>query len=325
MLQETASTKPAKENILPQDAKLIAGIRQFNRYYTSQLGLLQQHIFDSEYSLTDVRVLYEVQVNGKTTATGVREALGIDAGYLSRILRKFEKQGLVLKHPLPEDGRSSYLTLTARGQKLLQTMNQLSDKQIRQMLENLEPAQQARIGDAMRLVRYLLKAPGGAPRPEDVEVRHELRPGDLGNIVRLHGEVYDKEYGYNIEFEQYVMETIHDFMKTYDPAKDRVWLASCFGEMVGMIAIIHRPQRQAQLRWFLLRPDFRGIGLGRELMDKAMEFCRQQQFKSVYLLTTHQQGKAASIYTRHGFVKTASVPATLWGQDLYEERYEKKM
>ncbi len=306
------------------DAALIAGIRQFNRYYTSQLGLLQQHIFDSGYSLTDIRVLYEVQINGKTTATGVREALGIDAGYLSRILRKFEKQGLVLKHPLPEDGRSSYLTLTARGQKLLQTMNDLSDRQIRQMLEDLGPTQQAKIGDAMRLVRYLLKAPGSAPRLEDVTVRHKLRPGDLGNIVRLHGEAYAEEYGYNTEFEQYVMETVYDFMKTYDPGKDRIWLASCLGEIVGMIAIVHRPGRQAQLRWFLLRPDFRGIGLGRALMDKAMEFCRQRQFRSVYLLTTNQQGKAASIYTRYGFVKTASTPETLWGQDLYEERYEKK-
>ncbi|MGN6511938.1 MAG: bifunctional helix-turn-helix transcriptional regulator/GNAT family N-acetyltransferase [Chitinophaga sp.] len=321
MPKKTVSAK----NAAKEDAALIAGIRQFNRYYTTQLGLLQQHIFDSGYSLTDVRVLYEVQINGKTTATGVREALGIDAGYLSRILRKFEKQGLVIKHPLPEDGRSSYLTLTARGLRLLQTMNDLSDKQIRQMLENLGPTQQAKIGDAMRLVRYLLKAPGSAPRPEDIMIRHQLQPGDLGNIVRLHGEVYADEYGYNTEFEQYVTETIHDFMKTYDPAKDRVWLASCLGEIAGMIAIVHRPNRQAQLRWFLLRPDFRGIGLGRALMDKAMEFCRQQKCRSVYLLTTNQQGKAASIYTRYGFVKTASTPETLWGQDLYEERYEKKM
>ncbi|RPD42753.1 bifunctional helix-turn-helix transcriptional regulator/GNAT family N-acetyltransferase [Chitinophaga barathri] len=322
MLQETIT---AKEPIISQEAALIAGIRKFNRYYTSQLGLLQQHIFDSEYSLTDVRVLYEVQFNGKTTATGIREALGIDPGYLSRILRKFEKQGLVIKHPLPEDGRSSHLTLTARGEKLMRTMNELSDNQIRQMLENLAPEEQTKTGEAMRQLRYLLKAPGGAPRLEDVEIRHDLRPGDLGNIVRLHGEVYAKEYGYNIEFEQYVMETIGEFMKAYDPAKDRVWLASCFGEIIGMIAIIHRPDRQGQLRWFLLRPDFRGIGLGRALMDKAMEFCRQQQFKEVYLLTTNQQGTAASIYTKHGFMKTASVPETLWGQDLYEERYVRKM
>lgn len=322
MIQEPVGAQSSSKS---QEAALIAGIRQFNRYYTIQLGLLQQHVFDSEYSLTDVRVLYEIHFNGKTTATGIREALLIDPGYLSRILRKFEKQGLVIKHPLPEDGRSAYLTLTARGQKLMQTMNELSDNQIRQMLEDLAPEERAKIGDAMRLVRYLLKAPGGVPRLEDVVIRHGLRPGDLGNIVRLHGEIYEKEYGYNIEFEQYVMETITDFMKTYDPAKDRVWLASCFGEMVGMIAIIHRPNRKAQLRWFLLRPDFRGIGLGSALMNKAMEFCRQQQFKEVYLLTTNQQGKAASIYTKHGFVKTASVPETIWGQDLYEERYERKM
>src|SRR5688500_17751930 len=127
---------------MTQQDQLVANIRQFNRFYTIQLGLLQQHIFDSEYSLTEVRVIYEIDFNSQTTATGIREALNIDAGYLSRLLRNFEKKGLIIKHPLPEDGRSSYLQLTARGKKLMATFNELSNGQIRQMLADLEPAQQ---------------------------------------------------------------------------------------------------------------------------------------------------------------------------------------
>lgn len=308
-----------------QEATMIANIRQFNRFYTMQLGLLQQHVFDSEYSLTEMRVIYEIHFNHQTTATGIREALNIDAGYLSRLLRNFEKKGLVIKHPLPEDGRSSYLQLTARGKKLMAQMNELSDIQIRQMLADLSVEQRRQVGHAMNKVRCLLKMPGGRPRLEDVEIRHGLQPGDIGDIIRVHGQVYAEEYQYDLRFEQYVTETLHEFLQTYNPAKDRVWLANCFGELAGMIAIIHKGRGRAQLRWFLIRPEFRGIGLGRALMQEAMDFCRAQRFREVYLFTTNQQQTAAGIYMKAGFVKTASTPEHLWGQDVYEERYELKM
>jgi DNA-binding MarR family transcriptional regulator/GNAT superfamily N-acetyltransferase len=308
-----------------REEQLVANIRQFNRFYTTQLGLLQQHIFDSEYSLTEVRVLYEIDYNRQTTATGIREALNIDAGYLSRVLRNFEKKGLVLKHPLPEDGRSSYLQLTARGRKILATFNDLSNDQIREMLAAVAPPQQQQVADAMNTLRSLLKAPGGQPTLENIHIRHGLQPGDVGDIIRLHGRLYAAEYNYDLRFEQYVTDTLHEFLPTYDPAKDRVWLAFCFGELVGMIAIIHKGRGRAQLRWFLIQPAFRGIGLGRALMKEAMDFCRQQRFKEVYLLTTNQQQTAAGIYLKAGFVKTSSEPVQLWGQHLYEERYDLKM
>lgn len=310
---------------MTQQDQLVANIRQFNRFYTTQLGLLQQHIFDSEYSLTEVRVIYEIDFNSQTTATGIREALNIDAGYLSRLLRNFEKKGLIIKHPLPEDGRSSYLQLTARGKKLMADFNELSNGQIRQMLADLEPAQQQKVADAMNTVRSLLKAPGGQPALHNICIRHGLQPGDVGDIIRIHGQVYAAEYNYDLRFEQYVTETLQEFLQTYDPNKDRVWLASCFGELAGMIAIIHKGRGRAQLRWFLIKPELRGIGLGKALMKEAMDFCRQQRFREVYLLTTNQQQTAAGIYTRAGFVKTSSEPVQLWGQDLYEERYELKM
>ena len=165
--------------VYDHESKLIANIRQFNRFYTMQLGLLQQHIFDSEFSLTEVRVLYEINFNQQTTATGIREALNIDAGYLSRLLRNFEKKGLIIKHPLPEDGRSNYLQLTARGKKIMATFNELSDGQISRMLEHLAPAQRSKIAHAMGTVRYLLKAPGSALTLADIHIRHGLQPGDV--------------------------------------------------------------------------------------------------------------------------------------------------
>lgn len=305
--------------------QLIADIRQFNRFYTLQLGLLQQHVFDSEYSLTDIRVLYEIHFAGRTTATGIREALKMDAGYLSRILRSFEKQGLLIKHPLPEDGRSFYLQLTARGRKVVTHMNELSDHQIQEMLKGLDDAQQEQIAGAMGTVRRLLKAPDSTPRLEDIVIRHELRPGDIGDIIKLHGVLYAKEFAYNIDFEKYVVSTFHEFLPAYDPARDRLWLATWHGELVGLVAIIHRGKAKAQLRWFLIHPSFRGIGLGKELMDKAMAYCRKKAFREVYLLTTHQQDVAAKLYTRAGFVKTGTEPQQMWGHDLYEERYELKL
>lgn len=310
---------------MDQQAQFIANIRQFNRYYTRQLGLLQQHFLDTDYSLTDIRVLYEIDFNGQTTATGIREALQIDAGYLSRILRSFEKKGLILKHPLPEDGRSYYLQLTARGKKLMAGMNELSNEQIREMLKDLAPAQQEKIANSMNTLRNLLKAPDSTPTLEDVVIRHGLQPGDIGDMIRLHGILYAQEYQYDLAFETYVTQTLYEFMQTYDPARDRVWLAYCYGELIGMIAIIGKGKGVGQLRWFLLRPEFRGIGLGKKLMDEAMAFCRQQKLKLVYLLTTHQQTTAGSMYAKAGFVKTASTPQHLWGQDLYEERYELKL
>ncbi|MGX5818979.1 bifunctional helix-turn-helix transcriptional regulator/GNAT family N-acetyltransferase [Chitinophaga lutea] len=305
--------------------RLIADIRQFNRFYTSQLGLLRQHIFDSEYSLTESRVLYEIQFNGQTTATGIRDALKIDAGYLSRVLRSFEKKGLVLKHPLPEDGRSSYLQLTARGRKAVAGMNEQSNEQIRQMLASLTPEQREQAGGAMNLLRRLLHAPGSATTMDQVAIRTDLRPGDIGDMIRLHGRVYAEEYQYDLTFEQYVAETLQEFLQTYDPAKDRVWLAHVGGELAGMVAIIHRGKGKGQLRWFLLAPFCRGIGLGKELLGQAMAFCRQQRLREVYLLTTHQQEAAAILYKKAGFVKTASTPQRLWGHDLYEERYDLRL
>lgn len=308
-----------------QEDVFIANIRKFNRYYTKQLGLLQQHFFDTDYSLTDIRVLYEINFNAQTTATGIRDALQIDAGYLSRILRNFEKKGLIIKHPLPEDGRSYYLQLTARGRKLMAGMNELSNEQIREMLEGLAPAQQEKIANSMSILRNLLKAPDSAPTLEDITIRHGLQPGDIGDMIRLHGMLYAQEYQYDLAFETYVAQTLHEFMQTYDPAKDRVWLASCYGELIGIIAIISKGKGVGQLRWFLLRPEFRGMGLGKKLMDEALAFCRLQNFRSVYLLTTHQQDKAGGMYKKAGFVKTSSTPQRIWGQDLYEERYELKL
>lgn len=307
------------------DQRVINDIRSFNRFYTAQLGLLQQHIFDSEYSLTEVRVLYEINFNRQTTATGIRDALQIDAGYLSRILRKLEKGGLILKHPLPEDGRSSYLSLSDRGRRLMTKMGTLSDDQLRVMMAHLTPAAQETVAGAMNDLRRLLSAPDGAATMDQITIRTELLPGDLGDIISLHGKLYMQEYRYDTRFERYVMETIQDFMVHYHPARDRVWLAVCSGRLVGVVAIQHRPAKQAQLRWFLISPDFRGIGLGKALMQQAMDFCRDQKFKKVYLLTTDQQDTAAALYKRWGFIKKSSVPATLWGHELLEERYEREM
>jgi DNA-binding MarR family transcriptional regulator/N-acetylglutamate synthase-like GNAT family acetyltransferase len=296
-------------------------IRRFNRFYTRQIGLLDQHILDSPFSLSEVRVLYEIANTDNCTAGQLTESLLIDGGYLSRILKNFEKNGIVSRRPAATDARTRYLQLTAKGKKLMQTLDARSSRQIADVLAPLSAGQQQAVVQSMQTIQQALSE----RRPvslADIVFRHELLPGDAGYLIYLHGELYAKETGYNLEFEAYVCKTFYDFLQHYHPSKDRVFLATYNNRIVGAVAIAGHSKTQAQLRWLLVHPDMRGIGLGKKLVQDAMDFCREKQYKQVYLLTTDQQTTAARLYSAAGFVKTAEVPQQMWGHRLKEVRYE---
>jgi ribosomal protein S18 acetylase RimI-like enzyme len=159
-------------------------------------------------------------------------------------------------------------------------------------------------------------------RFEDIAIRNVLKPGDLGYVIYLHGLLYGMEYGYSIQFETYVALGLHEFYASYDPDKDRVWICEHNNRMVGFLLLIHRENNSAQLRYFLVQPEYRGIGLGKHLMQQFMNFLTAHNCRSAYLWTTHELFAAASLYKRHGFKITEEKESTAFGKPLREQRYD---
>jgi DNA-binding MarR family transcriptional regulator/N-acetylglutamate synthase-like GNAT family acetyltransferase len=297
---------------------MVLKMRTFNRFYTNLLGLLDRHLLETEFSLTEARILFELGETDACSATDLTEKLNIDPGYLSRILKRFEKKGLAARVRSNEDGRLYPIHLTESGRETLLKMNERSDRQSQALIETLSPSQQAELTGSMdQIQRYL----SGAKNPA-VTIRHDLRPGDAGALIQMHGWIYEKEYGYNHVFEGYVCKTFFDFLTTYDPAKDRIWFAESGGKMVGAIAVVGHPDGVAQMRWFLLHPDFRGQGIGRRLMEEALAFAKACGCRKVFLITTDNQTTAVRMYEKAGFQKTSETPSDAWGVHLMEQVFE---
>src|SRR5436190_15419807 len=233
--------------------------RRFNRFYTRQIGVLREGAYKSPFSLTEVRVLYELAHRDRPTATALGRDLGLDAGYLSRILRGFERRGLVLKTRSPADGRQSHLSLTAQGRKVFAPLNARSHDEVAALLGGLSPAAQARAVGAMQTIERLLG--DRAERPPAYHLR-SLQPGDLGWVVHRHGAVYAQEYGYNEQFEALVAEIVAHFVQRYNAKRERCWIAEQDGAVVGSVFLVERSKTVAQLRLLLVEPQARGSGSG---------------------------------------------------------------
>ncbi len=300
-------------------------IRKFNRFYTNILGLLDQHMLNSDFSLSEARVLYDIAHNKDCTAKQLIQELSIDSGYLSRIIKRFEKQGLTYRVQSKEDGRLFYLYLTELGKETLDKLNGLSDKHITSMVSELQEAEQERLVKSMENIQEILSGDQNAIVEEDINLRCELRPGDVGRLIELHGWLYEKECGYNHIFEGYVCKTFYDFLLSYNPEKDRIWLAEAQGKIVGAIAIVGHSEELAQLRWFIIHPSYRSIGLGRRLLTQALQFCRDKNYKRVFLDTTREQKTAVSMYKKAGFQLVKEFENNFWGKALIEQNYELKL
>lgn len=298
-------------------------IRSFNRFYTAHLDILSQHYLDSEYSLTEIRILYEISESKTITAQKITEILNLDKGYLSRILKRFLKENLIVKIASEEDKRALNIKLTDSGNELLSVLNTKSENKIEGKIENLNSSQKEILIDAMKTVRNLLTENKIAR--EAITYRHEITPGDVGYIIHLHGTIYGKEYNFSTDFEKYVIKTFYDFLEKYSPENDRIWMAQYNNKIVGCVAIVHQSNEEAQLRWFLLDPAFRGLGIGKRLLTDAVDFCKEKKFKNVFLLTTNMQDKALQMYKMMGFELTKSEQVQEWGKTFYEERYDLRL
>jgi DNA-binding MarR family transcriptional regulator/N-acetylglutamate synthase-like GNAT family acetyltransferase len=278
---------------------------------------------DSDYSLTEIRILYEISESKIITAQKITEILNLDKGYLSRILKRFLKENLIVKVASLEDKRAFNIKLTDIGTELLAVLNTKSENKIEGKIEKLNPSEKEILVNSMHTVRNLLTENRIAR--EDITYRHEITPGDIGYIIHLHGAIYGKEYHFSSDFEKYVIKTFYDFLEKHSPENDRIWLAEYNNKIVGCAAIVHQPNEEAQLRWFLLDPAFRGLGIGKRLLTDALDFCKEKKFKNVFLLTTSLQDKALQMYKMAGFELTMSEEVQEWGKTFNEERYDLKL
>ncbi|HEY9256323.1 bifunctional helix-turn-helix transcriptional regulator/GNAT family N-acetyltransferase [Chitinophaga sp.] len=309
---------------MANESPIVSDIRSFNRFYTGMIGLLNQHILESNLSLSEVRVIYEIGHRNKCTAGELINILKIDGGYLSRMLKKFEKNGWLNRQQSTADGRTFFLHLSAAGKKLLAGLDEKSTGEIHRLTAPLSEKQQLQMAGAMKSIQQILSAPEETP-VSDIHIRYNLLPGDVGYLIYLHGQLYAKESGYNLEFEAYVCKTFYEFLPTYNPAKDRIFLAIADNQIVGSVAILGSSRHLAQLRWFLIHPDYRGRGLGKKLLQEAIVFCREKDYQKVYLMTTSMQETAIALYKKAGFRKTGEKYLQLWGQQLYEQRYDMEL
>ncbi len=303
--------------------KAIAAIRGFNRNYTNMLGLIDQHVLESGFSLAEVRVLHEIGKTRDCTSKKLSNTLSMDPGYLSRMLKQFEKIGLVEKSQSPEDGRAYFISLTLDGEEKLAELNRRSDKQIEELLEPLSEEERFKLVRNVQSVERLLTGDKHVDT-EELTVRNMIKFGDIGYLTYMHGWIYGREYHYSIVLEAYVAKTFYDFMTRYDPDGDRLWIVEHHKEIVVSIAIMGHGDK-AQLRWFLLHPDYRGLGLGRRLLNDALEYCRSKGYRSVFLETTDDLHQAVSLYTKAGFVRVAAKENHVWADNVTELRLELKL
>ncbi len=297
----------------------VGAVRRFNRFWTRQIGVLQDGYLESPFSLTEVRVLYEFAHREETTASELSKELGLDAGYLSRILRGFEERGLIGKKSSEADGRRSILWLTEQGREAFATLDTRSHDEVGVMLGGLSPAEQGRLVEAMRTIEGLL-----SDQPE-LKVPYLLRPhqpGDMGWIVHRHGVLYAREYGWDERFEALIAEIVAEFIQQYDPKRERCWIAERDGEIVGSVFLVKQSEEVAKLRLLLVEPSVRGLGIGRRLVQECVRFAKQAGYGKITLWTNDVLRAARRIYEEAGFRIVHEEPHHSFGHDLVGQTWE---
>ena len=302
----------------------IRAVRRFNRFYTRQIGVLRKNYLDGPYSLGEMRVLYELAQNEKLTASDIARALDLDMGYLSRLLRNFQKRGIISRTTSKTDARQSYLALTARGRKMFAPMEQRSQQFAASMLARLDGAQQEQIVSAMNAIETLLAGtPAATASARPTYTLREPRAGDFGWIVSRHAELYFQEYGWAGPFEGLCAQIVADFVNNFDPAREQCWIAEMNGENVGCVMLVKDDQPDvARLRLLLVDPKARGLGLGARLVDECVRFARDKGYAKVTLWTHSVLAAARHVYEDAGFKLTSSEPRQSWGKDVVAEFWD---
>jgi DNA-binding MarR family transcriptional regulator/ribosomal protein S18 acetylase RimI-like enzyme len=320
-----------------QNEGRIAAVRRFNRFYTRQIGVLRRTYLGSPYSLAEMRVLYEIAQagklageNGARTASDIGRTLDLDAGYLSRVLRNFEKAGLISRNPSPDDARQSHLALTAKGVKTYAPYEKLSQDSVANMLAALPPNDQARLTSAMAAIEQLLgaQAVGDQVVGDQAEAKPSIvlrgpKHGDFGWMVTRHAQVYADEYGWGDPFEGLCAQIVADYVNNYDTAMERCWIAEVNGENAGCVMLVKdKEPGTARIRLLLVDPKGRGLGLGTRLTDECVKFAREAGYTKATLWTHSVLTAARHCYEKAGFRLTSSEPRHTWGKDVVAEFWD---
>jgi DNA-binding MarR family transcriptional regulator/N-acetylglutamate synthase-like GNAT family acetyltransferase len=297
----------------------VSAIRRFNRFYTKQIGVLREGHLDSPFSLTEVRVLYELaHRDGRTSAELARE-LGLDAGYLSRILRSFEKRELVEKTKSESDARQAHLRLTDAGRGAFAGLDARAEDEIAALVQRVSPDDWRRLTDAMRTIERVLAPKPEARRSYLIRTHH---PGDIGWVVYRHGVLYAREYGWDERFEALVAQIVAEFVHNFDPRRERCWIAEQDGERVGSVFLVRKSDTVAKLRLLLVEPKARGLGIGHRLVDECIRFARQAQYQRMTLWTNSILHAARRIYEAAGFQLVSEEPHAMFGENLIGQTWE---
>jgi DNA-binding MarR family transcriptional regulator/N-acetylglutamate synthase-like GNAT family acetyltransferase len=300
----------------------VEAVRRFTRFYTRHIGVLHEGLLSSPFSLTEGRVLYELTHRDGLTASGLGKELGLDLGYLSRILGNFEKRGFLERKASEADGRQSLLQVTEPGRVAFAPLDMRSRDEVGVMLRRLSPGEQRRLTGAMRTVEALLGAP---PERKVPYLLRPHQPGDMGWVVHRHGVLYAEEYGWDERFEALVAGIAASFIENFDQRHERFWIAERDGDIVGSVFLVKKSKTIAKLRLLLVEPEARGLGIGARLVAECIRFARQAGYRKIMLWTNSILIAARHIYEEAGFRLTQQEPHHSFGHDLVGETWELKL
>lgn len=294
-------------------------VRRFNRAYTRKIGALHEHLLRSEFSLSESRILYELGTGTDVTSAGLGQLLGLDAGYLSRIISGFVKKGLVAKTRSASDGRASHLQLTDAGQAVLAELEHAARAEVIAMLQGMPEAQQQQLTQAMGQVQSLLGDGDGAYLLRDPQ------PGDMGLVVQQQAQLYAREYGWNAEFEALVAEIVAKYLREFDPSGERCWIAEKDGNVIGSVFVVRHDEHTAKLRMLYVAGSARGLGIGKRLLEETLRFARQAGYRRMVLWTMSVLVDARRLYQHAGFQLVEEEPVHSFGKDLVSQTWARDL
>jgi DNA-binding MarR family transcriptional regulator/GNAT superfamily N-acetyltransferase len=302
----------------------VAVVRRFNRFYTRRIGILGERLLASPFSLTEARVLYELAYAAPdaSSASGLASHLGIDEGYLSRILRGFVQRGWVRRERSAADARKALLSLTSKGRKVFGPLDARSHDEARSLLAKLSGKNQTALTASMCTIESILDAD---PEKSAPIVLRPPEPGDIGWIIHRHGVLYANEYRYDARFEALVAGIAANFVERFDASGERCWIVEKAGENVGSVLLVRQSATVAKLRLLLVEPSARGLGLGARLVDECVRFARAAGYRKIVLWTQSELLAARRIYERAGFTRRAAKPHHSFGRNLVAETWELKL